>query len=78
MNIILLSGDTQSTISPGPRLLHAYKTFKTGTLYKRYQHDNPVESAGIDNYWLGGNRPPAARTATGKALLEWADTYRSI
>jgi hypothetical protein len=78
MSIVLFSADTQSTMSPGPHLLAAYKTFKTGALYKKYMTDNPVESAGIDNYWLGGEKPAAARTATGKALLEWADIYRSI
>jgi hypothetical protein len=56
----------------------AFLILKTGTLWKSYAKANPIESANIDNYWNGGSRPDLVRTATGNALLGWADIYRGF
>jgi hypothetical protein len=58
-------------------MIDAYVEFKTGSLYKQYAKQNPIEAQKIDTYWGGGVKPSAV-TATGRALVMWADVYRGM
>lgn len=77
MTVVFWQPATASTADPRFKLIDAYVEFKTGSLYKQYAKQNPREAQAIDTYW-GGGAKPAAMTATGRALVMWADVYRSI
>lgn len=76
MSIVFISqGHSSSTVPGEETQLLAYQEFKKGSLYRKYAQANPKESKGIDDYWSGRPRPAEAKTATGRALLWWADVY---
>ena len=54
----------------------AWATFKTGTLWQRYEKYNPVESARVDNYWTNGGQFPATATPTGLSLSQMIAAQR--
>ena len=60
-----------------PSLSGAWDRFKTGTLWKKYAADNPLEAQRVDTYWEGGSFPsPFPRSATGIALTHMAQNHR--
>ena len=66
------------TVSPAVTQRAAYDELKKGSLYKKYAQANPLESSRVDRYWNGDPARPTVNTATGRALLGWADVYRGF
>jgi hypothetical protein len=78
MTVIFWQPPTDTTASPGWQQFEAYVELKKGTLYRQYAKANPLESSRVDRYWNGDPARPTVNTATGRALLGWADVYRGF